>query len=414
MQIQISAISLAALVFAIFLGFWTKINLGIISISFAFVVGRFIAEMESSSIYIDGWPVSLFFMLMGMTLLFGIAKINGTFTVLARQISSLSFGSRRLMCLIVYLFSAVVSMAGVGTIVTPAILCPLIIEIAREEDMPENLVILLCIAGSIAGGLSPVAPTGIIGVNLTSPLGLKSYTPIFMMALLTFSIHAAVFFFLFGGWKLKKRSPKPRPPLVLDKKQICTVVVIAAVIFCVLILRFNLGLTSFLGAAILLLLRAADQDEAIANVAWGTLLLICGVSMLVNVISKTGGIDLMSEYLSRIMTPGSATAVMNLMAGVLSAVSSASGVVMPTLIPTVPGLMSKFGDVVSTEQMIAAIMIGAHAVAYSPLSTMGGIGISMASERSNKQKLFSDLLFAGVGMVIFTSALFRLGIYGLF
>jgi Na+/H+ antiporter NhaD/arsenite permease-like protein len=282
------------------------------------------------------------------------------------------------------------------------------------EDMPENLVILLCISGSIAGGLSPMAPTGIIGVNLAAPLGLRSYTPIFMMAILTFSIHAIIFFFIFGGWKLKKSAPQPRPPFALDTKQVLTLTVISMVIFCVLILKFNLGLTSFTGAAVLLLLGVADQDDAIANVAWGTLLLICGVSMLVNVIAKNGGISLMSEYLAKIMTPRSATSVMNLMAGLLSSVSSASGVVMPTLLPTVQGLMSKFGVSLDAKQMIAAIMIGAHAIAYSPLSTMGGIGMAVASKRTDKQKLFSQLLFSGVGMLILTSALFLLGIYNLF
>ena len=160
----IALISLIALVLAIILGFWSKINLGIISITGGYIVGYLIVGMQPESIYIDGWPIKLFFMLLGMTLLFGIAKINGTFTVLAKQIASLSFGSKKIMCAIIYLFSAIISMVGVGTIVTPAILLPLIIEIAKEEDLAENLVILLCIAGSIAGGLSELAPTGIIAV----------------------------------------------------------------------------------------------------------------------------------------------------------------------------------------------------------------------------------------------------------
>ena len=124
---EIALVSLIALVIAIAMGFWTKINLGIISIAFAFIVGHFLVGMDSAVIYTDGWPIRLFFMLLGMTLLFGIAKINGTFTVIAKQIAFFSYGSRKLMCLIIYVFCAVVSMVGVGSIVTPAILLPLII-----------------------------------------------------------------------------------------------------------------------------------------------------------------------------------------------------------------------------------------------------------------------------------------------
>ncbi|GHV40260.1 C4-dicarboxylate ABC transporter [Synergistales bacterium] len=410
---EYAVISLVALVAAIILGFWTKINIGVIAVTFAFIVGHFIVGKEPSSIYLTGWPMSLFFMLTGMTLLFGVARLNGTFSALAKQMSYFSFGSRRMMCLIIYLFSAILSMVGVGTIVTPAILCPLVIEIARVEDIPEPLVILLCIAGGMAGGMSPIAPTGIIGINLSTPIGLKSYTPIFIMCILTFSIQALVFFLAFGGWKLSKTQPKHqhRPPLELDRNQIITVVVTGIVVFCVLVLKYDLGLTSFTGAAVLLLLRAEDQKKVVASVAWGTILMICGVSMLVKVITDVGGINLISEYLAKIMSPYTAPAIMDLMAGTLSSVSSSSGVVMPTFIPTIPGLLSKFGNAVSIEEMVAAVIIGAHSVAYSPLSTLGGIGIAMASDRVNKQKFFTALLFCGIGMVILTAALFLFRIY---
>jgi hypothetical protein len=84
---------------------------------------------------------------------------------------------------------------------------------------------------------------------------------------------------------------------------------------------------------------------------------------------------------------------------------------MPTLIPTIPGLLARFGDAASVEEMVAAVIIGAHSVAYSPLSTLGGIGIAMASERTNKQQFFTTLLAVGVGMVLLTAAFFLLRIY---
>lgn len=411
---EIALVSLIALVIAIAMGFWTKINLGIISIAFAFIVGHFLVGMDSAVIYTDGWPIRLFFMLLGMTLLFGIAKINGTFTVIAKQIAYFSYGSRKLMCLIIYVFCAVVSMVGVGTIVTPAILLPLIIEIAREEDLPENLVILLCIAGSIAGGLSTLAPTGIIGNDLTRLIGLKSYTPIFIMSLFTFSLHGFIFFFVFGGLKLKKSPAKPRQPMNLEKKQLLTLVVIGVVIFSILGYKFDLGLTAFAGAALLLVFKAADQDEAVANVAWSTLLLICGVSVLVNVIKVSGGIDLMAEYLTKAMNPVSASAIMVMLAGVLSSVSSASGVVMPTLIPTIPGILKELGISGNVLIMSAAVIIGAHVVPYSPLSTMGAMGMAAASDRSNKQRLFTELLLVAAVLLVFTSLLFFIGVYNIF
>lgn len=404
-------ISLLALIAAIVIGFWTNINLGIIGVALAFLVGHFLVGMESAAIYLNGWPINLFFMLLGMTLLFGIAKLNGTFSVVAKQIASLSSGNRKLMCLIVYLLSAVIAMAGVGTIVTPAILLPLIVELAREEDMPENLVILLCIAGSIAGGLSPLAPTGIIGTDLGKPIGLTSYTKIFLVSLVIYSAHAIFIFLVFGGLKLGKGTPKPRPRLQFNKDQWLTVAVVVAVIFCVLVLQFNLGLTAFTGVAVLLVLKAADEERTIANVAWSTLLLICGVSMLVNVIKVSGGIDLMAEYLTAIMTIETAPAIMMTLAGLMSTVSSASGVVMPTLMPTIPGIVSKLGGTLGPDLMSAAVIVGSHAVTYSPLSTMGALGMANASERSDKQKLFMQELCTALVLLILTASAFWAGFF---
>lgn len=414
METLIASIALFALVFAIIIGIKTNVNLGIISIALAFLIGRFLVGMPSAGIYMEGWPLKLFFMLTGMTLLFGIARINGTFTLFARQICSFSFGSRKLMCLIIFVFCALVSMVGVGTIVTPAILLPLIVEIANEEDIPEGLAMVLGIAGAIAGGMSPLAPTGIIGTNLAATIGVTRYMPIFFICLITYTLETVFFFAVLGGFRLKPTERRPRPPFRLDRNQLLTILVIAAVIVGILFFKLDLGLTAFTGAALLLILKAADEEEAVANIAWATLLLICGVSVLVNAIKVSGGIDLLSALLTKIMTECTASPIINALAGLMSSVSSASGVVMPTLIPTIPGIVRGLRGAVDAQMLVAAVIVGAHSVTYSPLSTMGAIGMAAASEKCDKQKLFAQLMLIAFVSLIFTSTLFYLGVYNIF
>lgn len=411
MESIIASVALFALVFAIILGIKTDINLGIICIALAYLIGHFTVGIPSADIYMQGWPLKLFFMLLGMTLLFGIARINGTFTILAEQICSLSFGSRKLMCLIIFVFCALVSMVGVGTIVTPAILLPLIVEIAREEQIPEPLALVLGIAGAIAGGMSPLAPTGIIGTNLAAKIGVTNYTPIFFICLITYSLETIFFFALLGGLKLKRSAPRPRPSFRLNKNQALTMLVIMIVVLSILVFKLDLGMTAFTGAAILLILKAADEKEAIAGIAWVTLMLICGVSILVNVITVSGGIDLLSSLLVKIMNGRTAPPVINTLAGLMSAVSSASGVVMPTLIPTIPGIVEKLGGATNAQILTAAVVVGSHSVVYSPLSTMGAIGMSASSGDIDRQKLFAQLMMIAFVSLIFTSLLFFTGIY---
>lgn len=98
----------------------------------------------------------------------------------------------------------------------------------------------------------------------------------------------------------------------------------------------------------------------------------------------------------------------------MSSVSSASGVVMPTLIPTIPGIVRGLRGAVDAQMLVAAVIVGAHSVTYSPLSTMGAIGMAAASEKCDKQKLFAQLMLIAFVSLIFTSTLFYMGVYNIF
>ncbi len=97
------------------------------------------------------------------------------------------------------------------------------------------------------------------------------------------------------------------------------------------------------GAAMLLLLEVVDQEKAIYGIPWSTLILVSGVAILVNVVNIAGGIDMLSAILASIMTERTAPGILAITSGFMSAVSSASGVVMPTLIPTIPNIVSEIG-----------------------------------------------------------------------
>ena len=58
-----------------------------------------------------------------------------------------------------------------------------------------------------------------------------------------------------------------------------------------------------------------------------------------------GGIEVLSNVLVSLMSAKSAAAVMGLTSGIMSWFSSSSGVVMPTLLPTVPHVAQQLGGV---------------------------------------------------------------------
>ena len=183
------------------------------------------------------------------------------------------------------------------------------------------------------------------------------------------SFSALVFLFL-GGWKLRGNRVEISKAGKFDKFQIYTMIAIIILVTWVVVTGVNVGFAAFLMSALLLILRAANQEEAIKHVPWSTLLLICGTAVLISVINEVGGVALLTNFLSTLMNRSTAVPIMSLLSGVMSIFSSAVGVVMPTLIPTTVDLSTELGGAVSPAILTITIAVASHIVTMSPFSTM--------------------------------------------
>jgi len=408
---DLALISLIGILVAIGIGFWKNVNTGLVSIAFALVIGFYMGGLKPNAI-IGFWPTNLFFILLGVTLLFSIAKNNGTLEMLARKSVYMTGGNRVLIPIIFFFLPFILASIGPGNISTAALLAPIAMAVAMETKISPTLMGVILVLGSIAGGLSPIAPTGIIGVNLAKDIGLGDlgmyiWTKQFMASL----ILAAIFYLIFGGLKLKGEKIKITKPEAFSKNQKITLVGILALVVWVIGFKVNVGLAAFFLAVVLLLLKVGDEKKALSGVPWGTLILVCGTGILISVAGELGGIELLTKALASMMGPKTATAIMAITAGVMSFFSSASGVVMPTLINTVPGIVTDLGGAVSPQSLVSAIIVGAHMATPSPISTMGALALAGATEDMNRAKIFKDLLIIAICAVAYAGILGLIGIY---
>ena len=410
---MIAAISIVAIIVAIAVGTLGRVNVGLVSIAFAFVIGRFMVGLAPSEI-VGGWPLGLFFMLLGMTLLFGIARVNGTLAILAERAVAATVGETRLIPPIFFLMSGVIAAAGAGNIVVCAIVLPIALTVAVDHRISPLLMATMVIAGSNAGGLSPLAPTGIIANTLSADQGFDIAAGIFTKQIIGQTILAFLLYFLLGGHRLGDGGPTPDgdgatgAPRSLDAAQKTTVAVLLGVVVCIVGLGWDIGLTAFAGAVVLLFLRAASEVQAFQAIPWVTIMLVCGVTVLVKVAERAGGIDLLSQAFTRIMNEATAAPVMALIGGTLSLVSSASGVVLPTLIPTVPGLVAETGG--DSTRIISAIVMGAHMVTNSPISTLGALAVASAGFGVDRERLFRQLFLVGIAGIFYAAVIVWVGI----
>jgi di/tricarboxylate transporter len=249
--------------------------------------------------------------------------------------------------------------------------------------------------GASSGSLSPIAPTGVVVEEITTKIGLGDVRwAIYLNNLLAHTAIAWGGYLLLGGWRLLRKAPEDgaapldagRPftgrqgtdDVALTGKQWLTCAVIAALIASVIFLKLNVGLAAFAGAVVLALVRAADEGAAVKAMPWGVILMVCGVTLLVSMVEKTGGMELFASFLGRLATPGTATAVTAFFSGVISIYSSTIGVVLPALLPTVPDLIAKIGGG-DPLALVSSMIVGGHLVDVSPLSTLGALCLAAAS-----------------------------------
>lgn len=406
---NIALLSLIGLCIAIIVSGVSHVNVGILALSLAWLIGYYVAGMQASAI-VAGFPIGLAIMLFGVTYLFGQAQQNGTLGNLAARAIRLAHGRRGLVPLLFFILPLILATIGPGNIAAVALIAPLAMAIAGRTGISAFLMTLMVANGANAGAFSPFAPTGIIANGLIARQGLTMdpWTQVYLPGLLAQSFIAVLGYLIFGGLRLWRDGPAGQapeylmpaePPARLNLAQWATVGAIAVLVVGAVIFKADLGFLAITLAVILAMLRAADQEAALKAVPWDTIIMVCGVSVLVGIVEQTGGLDLFTSLLARVSTARNVPGVIAFVAGAVSAYSSSSGVVMPTFIPMVPSLLAKLGggDPVA---IISAINVGSHVVDVSPLSTLGAMCIANAAASEDRNQLFQRLLVYGLAMAL--------------
>jgi Na+/H+ antiporter NhaD/arsenite permease-like protein len=401
----LSWISLAALLIAVTLSMFTKVNVGVVSLAFAWIVGVYLGGIPINQV-IGAFPIQLFLTLVGVTLLFGMAHVNGTLERLAARAVAVCRGNAGIIPVMFFLVALGLSSIGPGNIATTALLAPMAMAIGHRAEVPPFLMILMVGNGAQAGALSPVAPTGAIVNGVMERIGLDGVEwQTYANNLMAHFVVTFVAYFVFGGWRLFVRRTKETDaadvvaPEPLAWQHWATTAILASLVVVVVALDMQVGMAAMTGATLLSLIGAADEKETIKRMPWNVVLMVCGVTVLIGVLERTQGMALFTDLLARVSSPGSVTAVIAFVTGLVSVYSSTSGVVLPAFLPTVPGLVERLGG--GDPLGIASSMnVGGHLVDLSPLSTIGALCLAALPPTVDAKKVFNQLLAWGLSMTV--------------
>ena len=398
-------VAVAALVAAIVLSMLTRVNVGLVAMAFAWIVGRYAAGLGAATI-VDGFPAGLFLALTGVTLLFAVADENGTLERLAHRAAALARGSARRLPLIFFAIACLLSAAGPGAVSSVALVAPLALPAGARAGVPAFLMALMVANGANAGNLSPVSAVGVIANSRMAAAGLGDHWIKVMLANLVASgVVAFVAFVILGGFRLS-RIPVAvggdAPGSRLTGAQRLTVAIIALWIALVLAFQLSLGEIGFsaiAGAVLLVALGAADESRAVLRMPWSVVLMVCGVTTLVAVVEQAGGMNLFTAALARLASPATVNGMVAFVTGVISLYSSTSGVVLPAFLPTVPGIVAQLGGG-DPLAVALSINVGASLVDVSPLSTLGALCLAAVVKPQDARPLFRQLLLWGFAMAV--------------
>jgi Na+/H+ antiporter NhaD/arsenite permease-like protein len=413
----LAILSVCALALAVLVSCISRLNVGVLALALAWIVGVYVGGLPVATI-MSGFPSQLFLTLTGVTLLFALAETNGTLERITHHAVRLCRGSRGTIPIMFFALGAALSSMGPGNIATAALLAPLAMATAARVGIPLFLMAIMVGNGANSGALSPFAPTGIIvnGIMARNGLpGLELQT--YLYNLLAHALVAFAGYALFGGLKLFVTEPAPvlaesaagtseagamPEPVRADafgRRHWITLGTIAALLLSVVVAKVNVGMAAFAGAVVLVLSKSADDGEAIKRMPWRVIVMVCGVTVLIALVERAQGIDLLVSLVARTATATTVTAVVALFTGLVSVYSSTSGVVLPAFLPMVPGLAAALPGA-SPIAIATSMNVGGHLVDISPLSTIGALCLAGVTAADESRALFNKLLAWGVSMAV--------------
>jgi hypothetical protein len=396
-----AVLSLIGLGVVVAASFTTRLNVGVLAVAIAGGIALYAAGLPASALG-DAFPSALFLTLLGVTLLFGVAQVNGTMAGLTARALRLSGGRAGLLPPIIFVVACVLSTVGPGAISVVALLAPLAMVAGAKAGLSPLLSALMVGNGANAGNLSPYSPVGVIVQTGMARSGLEGHEwLVWATNLAAHALAGLIAWSLFGGPRLWRQKERVALDAVapFDRAQRVTLTIGVAWVVAVVGFDVNLALASFTAAGLVILLGAGDDAAMLKSVPWAVLVMVCGVSVLIGILERTGGMELFTALLARVSSPESVNGVIAFITGAISTYSSTAAVVYPTFLPTIPGVIERLGGG-DPLQLALSINVGSAMVDVSPLSTLGALCIAALPKTEDPERLFRQLLTWGLSMTV--------------
>lgn len=413
---MLSALIIASIAISVAIGYKTKYNTGLFAIVFAYLIGCFALGMKTKAV-IGTWPVSTMFVIFSVSLFYNFALVNGTLEKTARY---LLYACRRfpgLLPFAIYLAAAGIAALGAGFFTVMAFMAPITLLICEEAKMDKLVGAVAVNCGALSGANFMTSGSGIIFRGLMDEAGLSdvsfNYSAVIFVTSVIFSLLLIAAFRYIPksnrniGKGVTFEKPEPFTKQQKTNLRLIILMIVLVLIFPILHIilpgnavianingKIDVGLVAIIFSVIALLLKLAPQKEVIAKIPWNTIIMICGVGMLIGVAIEAGTIDMLSTWAGSNLPVWVVPIAFSIIGAIMSFFSSTLGVVCPALFPLVPALAAGTG--INPMILFTCIVVGSQSSAISPFSSGGSLVLGSCPTEEERNAMFPRLLFLAV------------------
>jgi di/tricarboxylate transporter len=409
---SVALVSILVLVAIVFIATALPVHMGALSLAAAFAVGMLALDgtfRAKTDQIVAGFPGDLFVVLAGVTFLFAIAKNNGTVDWLVQVAVRSVRGRVSLLPWVMFFVSAALSAAGAVAPAVVAMIAPIGLGFALRYGINPVLVGLMIVNGAGSGSFSPIGIFGSITNGVVARNGLESSPLTLFAGSIAFSLVLAVItVVVFGGLKqagldsagrlaaqVPPREPEADSTIRLDFRRALTLVSLLALAVGALFFGLHVGFSAFLVAVLLSVVDPRGAKGAVGQIAWPTVLLVCGIVTYVSLMERVGTVTYLGEGVAAVGTAVLGALLICYIGGVVSAFASTTGI-LGALIPlAVPILRTSS---LSAAGLITALAISSSVVDASPFSTSGSLVVANAPAEQ-REVVFRRLIQWGFAMV---------------
>ena len=440
---MVYAISILALAAIFTIATTTPINMGILAFAGAFIVGGWVSGIDAKEI-IDAFPGSTFIIVGGITLLFAIAKANGTIDLVIDRSLRLVGGRRWAVLWMMFLLAGL--LMALGSVLAVGMLAPIAMPLATKNKINPFLMGMVISHGALGCCFSPINLYGAFVNGMMKDFGI-GYNPavVFFIPFVLNLLIALILFAIYGRDLIRNPRLAPeslhldggshpgttgttptrgtgtatlpargavatadlaaRQAVPMTRYRFATLAGILFLVIGSVGFGIDVGVSAICVSAVLLMLSPQANPKIIDNVAWPAVVLVTGMLTYMAVLDQNGTLDFLGDAASALGSPLLTALILCYAVAVISAFGSSIGtlgIALPLAAPLLT--MGEIGAL----GFVAAVAFSATVVDVSPFST-NGVMVLAEAEVDDKTK-FQRKMLAYCALVV---ALAPLVVWGL-